>query len=234
MGSDPYKDAYAQYDEEPQHRVALRAFDIAVHPVTVAEYACFVRTTGREAPTGDDNNRYSVSWQTQICDRLEHPVVMVSWFDAVAYTAWLSERTGQSWRLPSEAEWEKAARWDATTGQERIYPWGDTFEADRCNTLESNKGKTTPVGSYPDGASPCGAQDMTGNVWEWTSSRFKSYPFDDEEGFLSTQAADTRVLRGCFWGGVGTYGRAASRFDVGPDLEINSHGFRVMREVTSS
>lgn len=234
MGSDPYKDMYAQYNEEPQHGVALGAFDIAVHPVTVAEYACFVRATGRDVPTGEDNNRYSVSWQNQIRDRLEHPVVMVSWFDAVAYAAWLSVCTGQSWRLPSEAEWEKAARWDATTGHERIYPWGDTFEADRCNTVESDKGKTTPVGSYSEGASPCGAQDMTGNVWEWTSSRFKPYSYDDEDGVELTEEADTRVLRGCFWGGVGTYGRAASRFNIGPEHVINSHGFRVMRDSTCS
>ena len=69
-----------------------------------------------------------MSWQTQLRQRLDHPVVMVSWWDAAAYAQWLAECTGQPWRLPSEAEWEKAASWDAATGTARLYPWGDAFD----------------------------------------------------------------------------------------------------------
>jgi hypothetical protein len=150
MGSDP-KDAIdgTFVSEQPQHRVTLAAYQIGKYPVTVAEYACFVHA-GQKEPT---------NWQQQL-GNLDHPVMYVSWRDATAYAQWLAERAGQPWRLPSEAEWEKAAR--GTNG--RIYPWGDRFDASRANTGESKKEDTTPIGSYPSGPGPYGALDMAGNM----------------------------------------------------------------------
>jgi hypothetical protein len=146
MGSDPKKDKDADTDRElPQHSVTLAAFQLGTYPVTVAEYACFVRARYWQPKT----------WQKQL-RMLDRPVVNVTWREAVAYAKWLSECTGQPWRLPNEAEWEKAAR--GTDG--RISPLGDDFDASRCNTKESDQGMTTPVGGYPTGASSYGAQDM--------------------------------------------------------------------------
>ena len=174
MGSDPNKDKDAAKDEQPQHWATLPAFHMANYPVTVAEYACFVRATNRTEPKSTYNQ---LTWAQQTSGRLDHPVVNVSWHDALAYAQWLAEHTNQPGRLPSEAVWEKAARWDARTGTARIYPWGDTFDAKRCNTSESKQGITTPAGSYPNGASPYSVQGMSGNVWEWTNSVYKPYPY---------------------------------------------------------
>jgi formylglycine-generating enzyme required for sulfatase activity len=116
MGSDSkwYSRLFNGTNEKPQHRVTLPAFHIAQFPVTVAEYACFVRT-GQPEPKRQ--RRFGSTWQTEL-QRLDHPVVQVSWHDARSYAGWLSQVTGQSWRLPTEAEWEKTAR--GTDG--RMYP----------------------------------------------------------------------------------------------------------------
>jgi formylglycine-generating enzyme required for sulfatase activity len=202
--------------ERPQHTVTLPAYEIARYPVTVAEYACFVRA-GHAEPN---------DWQTQL-SKLDHPVVRVTWHDAVAYTAWLSERTGEWWRLPTEAEWEKAAR--GTDG--RIYPWGDTFDTARCNSIESGGIRaTTPVGSYSTGASPYGVQDMAGNVWEWTGSLKLPYPYTLSGEREDPNSTGKRVLRGGSWltsvGGV----RAAYRISFPPTgLVSRITGFRVVR-----
>ncbi len=177
MGSDKSRDREAFDDELPQHRVELAAFQIGKYPVTVAEYALAVTAGAVPEPPAVG----SVTWQTQL-QHLDHPVVCVSWQDATAYAAWLRTVTERQtgWRLPSEAQWEKAARWDPAANASRIYPWGDSFDTSRCNTYESGIGTTTPVGSYPasdqrrSGASPCGAEDMAGNVWEWTSSLYQT------------------------------------------------------------
>ena len=218
MGSDPKLDSGAYDTEKPQHQVTLAAFQIARYPVTVAEYACYQRTLGKSVAT----------------DELDHPVVNVSWHNAMAYAAWLAKTTGQPWRLPTEAEWEKAARWDAANRHSRIYPWGDAFDKVRCNTSESGKGGTTPVGSYPSGASPCGAQEMAGNVWEWTSSAFKSYPYDASDGRERADSTDNRVLRGGSWGSVvGLPARPAAAATF-PITRGGIIGFRVARSLAPS
>lgn len=200
-----YDDDMAAYDNElPQHRLTLRAFQLARFPVTVAEYAYFVQA-GQKQP----NN-----WHSQLTKH-DHPVVNVSWRDASAYAAWLAKTTSHPWRLPSEAEWEKAARWDGRTA--RIYPWGDTFDQSRCNTHESGIKVTTPVGSYPSGASPCGAQDMAGNIWEWTRSVYKPYPYLLTDGREAQDSTDNRVLRGGSWYDYAGDARAAFRFNISPD-----------------
>jgi formylglycine-generating enzyme required for sulfatase activity len=222
MGSDPNKDKDAQEDEQPQHRVTVEAFQIAKYPVTVAEYFCFLRAGHRG--------------RSQLA-QVEHPAVDISWQDAMEYVRWLSERTGQTWRLPSEAEWEKAAR--GTDG--RIYPWGSTFDESRCNSNEGGVGDTTPIGAYESGASPCGALDMAGNVWEWASGLYKPYPYKPRDGREQVESitsrglsAGSRVRRGGSWFNHGRYARVACRMQTNPNYVSNHVGFRLACSVPSA
>ncbi|HEY7984782.1 MAG TPA: SUMF1/EgtB/PvdO family nonheme iron enzyme, partial [Ktedonobacterales bacterium] len=158
--------------------------------------------------------------------RLDHPVVKVSWLDATAYAAWLARVTGLPWRLPTEAEWEWAAR-----GEEgRLYPWGDQWDPARANTSEGGKGGTTPVGAYAGrgDASPCGAHDMAGNEWEWTSSAWQQYPNDDRRGSNQVDSTKNRVLRGGSWYFNARIARVAFRGSRGLG------GFRLVCAVPSS
>jgi formylglycine-generating enzyme required for sulfatase activity len=230
MGSDPSHNQAARDDEQPQQWVTLPELQVARYPVTVAEYACFVRT-GHAEPKSRSN---ILTWQQQ-CERPDHPVVNVSWYDATSYATWLVQVTGLAWKLPSEAEWEKAASWDPKTRTAHIYPWGDTFKKALCNNWLSGIGTTTPVGTYPRGASPCGAQDMAGNVWEWTSTLYTPYPYQEADGRENPYAPGTgmRVQRGGCWFDVPKV-RAAFRH---PWLPLNSHfviGFRMVQASSSS
>jgi formylglycine-generating enzyme required for sulfatase activity len=224
MGSDPKKDKDARDNEKPQHSVTLAAFQIGKFPVTVAEYACFVRT-GRREPD---------FWKEQL-GKLDHPVGSIDWQDAMAYAMWLVERTGQPWQLPSEEQWEKTAR--GTDG--RLYPWGDSFDASRCNTAEDHKLGTTPVGSYPNGASPYGALDMAGNVREWTSSLYKPVPYSFTGG-RGAQAIpiEVHVLRGGSSRDRAASARAACIFFSQPNLGgfdfSYTNGFRLARAAPNS
>jgi formylglycine-generating enzyme required for sulfatase activity len=232
MGCDPIKDKNAENREQPQHWVTLGGFQIAKFPVTVAEYACFVR--GGYAEPKDALPVYTVGWNTQVTQRLDHPVVNIKWQDAIAYVTWLIQQTGLPWRLPTEAEWERAARWDAVAGYSRRYPWGDAFDASYGNTSEGKKGKTTPVWTYPNGASPYGALDMAGNVWEWTSSLYRPYPYNAIDGREHAESPGVRVMRGGCWAGNGKGARAACRGQSAAEFTNYVHGFRLARSVPSS
>jgi gamma-glutamyl hercynylcysteine S-oxide synthase len=245
-------DEQAAKDERPQHEVYVPDFQIARFPVTVAEYACFVRS-GHLAPPNPyhllnpwgrtflwswritlDRSAFKFGWKHQL-SRPEHPVVNISWFDAAAYAAWLAAVTGKPWRLPSEAEWEKAARWDPATGKARTYPWGDVFDTVRANTEEGGIGGTTPIGSYPAGASPCGAQDMAGNVWEWTRSRYGPYPYlatDGREDVVLVGPEDTIVRRGGEWEDDRWPARAAFRGREWANDRNGATGFRLVLEAS--
>ncbi|MCP4577196.1 MAG: formylglycine-generating enzyme family protein, partial [Deltaproteobacteria bacterium] len=142
-----------------------------------------------------------------------HPVVNVSWEDAQVYCEWLSRLTHQEIRLPTEIEWEKAAR---GAKDKRIYPWGDRFDAMRCNTYELGLRDTTPVGIFQNGASPYGCLDMLGNVWEWCLDWF-----DEEEQKF-------RVLRGGAWINFRDFARCSSRYWDLPYRWANCIGFRVL------
>lgn len=207
--------------EGPPHVVEVATFAIAAFPVTVAEYACFLRGGHRLPP---DAGR--VTWSVQF-SRLEHPVVNVSWQDAVAYCAWLADCTGEPWGLPSEAEWEKAARWDEKTRTAREYPWGQPFDPHRCNTRESGIGTTTPVGMYPAGVSAVGAQDMAGNVREWTSTRYASYPYERLDGREQADVPGDRVQRGGCWFSFASDARSAFRDWHGAAETSSVVGFRL-------
>jgi formylglycine-generating enzyme required for sulfatase activity len=244
MGSDPQRDAVAKANnwakrEMPQDWVEVAAFQIGKYPVTVAEYALAVNAQAVREPPTLKAFEYAVvkypelTWQTQL-QRLDHPVVAVSWPDANAYITWLRTVTRQAgWRLPSEAQWEKAARWDAGASVSRIYPWGNSFDKERCNTSESGHQTTTPVGLYPasderrSGASPCGAEEMAGNVWEWTSSLYKPYKYTESDGREDQTSTENRTLRGGSWVDYARLARAAFRNYNGPDDFDHGIGFRL-------
>jgi len=198
-------------DETPQHRLYLPEFRIARVPVTVAQYKQFVDVRGHIFP-GD--------WQNgQIpAGKENHPVVYVNWHDAQAFCEWAGAR------LPTEAEWEKAAR--GTDG--RIYPWGNQPpHATSCN-FNSNVNNTTPVGHYPNGASPYGMLDMAGSVWEWTGSVYKSYPYVADDGRNDAAATGYRAVRGASWNDSSDYVRAASRSSYPRFSGYGYLGFRVV------
>jgi formylglycine-generating enzyme required for sulfatase activity len=208
MGSARKRDSKAFSHEAPQHQISLPQYWIARYPVTVAQFKAFLEDTG-----------YRGAYADSIQGPLNHPVVNVSWHHAIAYSKWLTEQlrrcedtpeplaTGlrqEGWRvtLPSEVEWEKAAR--GSDG--RIYPWGNEFDPVRANTEEIGEGSTSAVGSYPSGTSPYGCLDMAGNVWEWTRSLWEKevfgpefkYPYNPDDGREDMEAPDRvpRVLRG--------------------------------------
>jgi formylglycine-generating enzyme required for sulfatase activity len=199
MGSNPVssailrisKDEEAYSDEQPQCRVQVSEFYIGKYPVTNAQYAAFVRATKHEAPKHWEKGRIPSG-------RGNHPVVYVSWHDAVAFCEWLSQETGRNFRLPTEAKWEKAARGTDS----RIYPWGNTWDAKRCHSSEGltrtiTVWSTAQVGKYsPSGDSPYGAAGMAGNVWEWCNSLYKSYPYKADDGREDLKAEGRRVMRG--------------------------------------
>ena len=169
------------YDRErPRQTLELPAYRITRTAITNGQYAAFIAATGYPAPDVDEAtwksyrliHPYSRSRAFAWVDgrppsgRENHPVVLVSHADAMAYAAWLAENTKQAWRLPREIDWEKAAR-----GRDgAVFPWGDEFDADRLNSHDAGPFSTLPVGSYPSGASPFGLLDGAGQVFEWTSS----------------------------------------------------------------
>lgn len=229
MGSDPQQDKEADADEKPQHRVPMQAYEIARFPVTVAEYACFVHAGGQEPQP----ERGMGNWAMQL-EQPDCSVFCVSWYEANAYARWLAKLTGQPWRLPTEAEWEKAARWDPARRLSRIYPWGDHFEAGRCRSKESGIRGYATVGTYPSGASPCGVQDMAGNVWEWTSSLPKPYPYNQKDEREQASALENRILRGGSLAATQKYVRAAFRQSGSPGMVNAGNGFRLVRTLPGS
>ena len=218
MGSDA-ADTNAYDDEKPRRSIYLSGYWIGRTEVTNDQYAAFVEATGHGAPDDWEDGTVPVG-------KGDHPVVNVSWDDAVAYTAWLSAETGQDFRLPTEAEWEKACR--GVDGL--IYPWGNTFEANRANTYEEGPGETTPVGSYSlvGGDSPFSVADMAGNVWEWTSSEFREYPYDATDGRENLDREFLHVVRGGSFDDETSRVRCAVRPGLNHGFADVNLGFRVV------
>ena len=228
-------------NERPEHSRDISGFYIDAVPVTNAQYSEFVRACKRDAP---------FHWQggLPLVGRENHPVVGVTWLDAAAYVQWAGKR------LPTEAEWEKAAR--GTEG--RAYPWGNEFDRDRCNSIwrlagrdfpnskarsewlrrweESEDGRTilalggntTAVGAFENGGSPCGCLGMAGNVMEWTADWYDAYPGSDCKESRFGQRY--RVVRGGSWRSTAKSVRCAARNFSDPKIAFSFVGFRCARD----
>lgn len=217
-GSRKEDDPNADDDEIDGERYRLDGYEIGRYPVTNAEYRRFVEATGHKRPKHWREGDIPLG-------QGNHPVVFVSWVDANAYVEWLDGRNdGYRYALPSEAQWERAARGPAEVdGREnrRIYPWGDEFNAHKCNVGETGLGRTTAVGCFPDGASVEGVLDLSGNVFEWCLEKYGQHTYVH------------RVVRGGSWGLNRGDARAAYRSLSVPDLRDDNLGFRVVRRPPS-
>ncbi|NOT06195.1 MAG: SUMF1/EgtB/PvdO family nonheme iron enzyme [Anaerolineales bacterium] len=206
-------------NETPQHTVdILYDYWMARYPVTNELYNAFAKAKGIKHPIDG------------LEKKKDHPVVQIKWTDAMEYCQWLNNflkaklPSGLVLRLPTEAEWEKVAR--GTDGRE--YPWGNEFDKNKCNSDESRTGDTTPVGLYsPHGDSPFGCADMAGNVWEWTHSAYKSYPYSVNDGREDEGGKNMCVLRGGSYRSEVFYLRCTMRYRNLPDATGGSFGFRV-------
>ncbi len=201
-------------DERPQRKVYLDGYWMYRTEVTVAQYRKFCEATNREMPEAPD-----WGWKE------DHPVVLVTWQDAADYAQW----AGVS--LPTEAQWEKAAR--GTDG--RVFPWGNEWDGARCaNSVSWSLKGTKPVGSYPSGASPYGCLDMLGNVWEWCADWYDEAYYGNEAPSRNPPGpaeGGARVLRGGSWsfGRLDCFRCAYRYYDLAPDYRSSNVGFRCSR-----
>ncbi len=202
-------------DEAPAHEVDLPAFEIDKFEVINADFAQFVEATGYQ--TDAEKAVLSRTWRDTTEGKDNHPVVYISWNDAVAYCQWLGKR------LPNEAEWEKAAR-----GEEGfIYPWGNEWDPAKANVKESGLRGTVAVGSFAEGVSPYGVFDMAGNVWEWTADWYEAYP---GSSFQSPYFGEKyRVLRGGGWFESADFVRTTTRNATSDTAANDDLGFRCVR-----
>lgn len=170
----------------PVHTVEMKSFSISRHPITNYEYYLYIENTNYAAPPHWDNGFFDKN-------QGDHPVVGVSWNDAVLYCRWLSDKTGKIYRLPSEIEWEYAAKGNSN-GK---WPWGNEWISDKCNTREASVTTTTSVGQFsPGGDSVFGISDMVGNVWEWCSTLYTRYPYSRNNETDIDNVSSERVIRG--------------------------------------
>ena len=246
MGSDKAKDDMARDSESPPHLVKLKKFFMARWPVTVEQFVSFVQASNHSP---QDRSLQGIA---------NHPAVFVFWRDAIAYCQWLNERlmaiapqrlmqlkSGEPdqievgfWQglaegtlhvtLPSEAEWEYAAR--GSDGHR--YPWGNEPDPQKANYGNNGINETSAVGCFPAGVSPFGIEDLSGNVWEWTRSVRGDYPYPkpgkERQHRENLDAEGPRVLRGGAFGYSQDFVRCAFRYDAGSDSRVNLFGFRIV------
>jgi formylglycine-generating enzyme required for sulfatase activity len=235
-----------------QNECLCYSYWLARYPVTVTQFATFVETSGYRLQKPDSLQGLS-----------NHPVVNIAWREALAFCDWLTGQWQQQdilpedWRvtLPSEAEWEKAARggleipqqnlirsinnigaWQPSIARQanplpqRRYPWGDKLDPQQANFDKTEIGTTSALGCFPEGVSLYGCQDMSGNVWEWTRSQDKGYPYDPADGRENLEMSDSisRVLRGGSFCNNAEHIRCAARVGLFPFVRLKDHGFRVL------
>ncbi len=214
MGSNGDEDV-----EKPQSVIDI-SYDywMAHTPITNEQFNIYVQAKDMEHPV--------IGWEA----KRDYPVGSIKWLDAVDYCYWFNglmksdQPFGMVFRLPTEAEWEKAAR--SVDG--RIYPWGDAFDKNKCNTAEDRKGSTTPVGLYsPHGDSLYGCADMVGNVWEWTHSLKKPYPYRIDDGREAEQTLGSRILRGGSYYDVNELSNCTYRMANDSQFVFKFIGFRI-------
>jgi formylglycine-generating enzyme required for sulfatase activity len=198
-------------EAQPVHTVYVNQFAIGKFEVTFAEYDKFAEATGRKKPN-------DLGW-----GRGNRPVINVSWYDATAYAKWLSDQTGKLYRLPTEAEWEYAAR----AGTETKYWWGNGIDQSKAN-YNRNLNKTSPVGNYK--ANPFGLYDTSGNVWEWTCSEY-DYKYNGKEK-QCVKNGNRLSIRGGEWGDSAGLVRSTNHNGNPPTDRSSGVGFRLVRLLT--
>jgi formylglycine-generating enzyme required for sulfatase activity len=203
-------------EDRPAHEVDLPAYEIDQFEVTNADFAAFVEATGYQTDMEKAGKKY---WRDSFGEGKEsHPVVRVTWNDATAFCEWAGKR------LPTEAEWEKAAR----STDARRFPWGNEWDPSRANVKDTGLRSTAVVGSFGSGASPFGVEDMVGNVWEWTSDWYQAYPGNTAGDAYYGERC--RVTRGGGWFDDEPQATAFNRNCGVPDVTANDDlGFRCAR-----
>jgi len=230
------EDPDAHDNEKPPNEVNLPAYRIGRYSVTNAQYACFLaENPDYPVPHSEEERAHLYNWDPQARiypeGKADHPVVLVSWEDATAYCRWISRVTREHYRLPTEEEWEKAARGDVP--EIRRYPWGDEWRSGVCNTEELGLGGTTSVRKFERiDRSPRGVADMAGNVWEWTASWYGKYSGSPHESVNYGQ--HYRVVRGGSWQSRKEDVRISCRGRYEPDAQRPYLGFRIALDVGSS
>ncbi|GIK39275.1 MAG: hypothetical protein BroJett011_31080 [Chloroflexota bacterium] len=210
-----FGDDTGEPNEGPAQTINLPAYQIDHFEVTHDDFMLFVNATGYQ--TEAEKKGAKKTWRSDVEGKGNHPVVRVTWNDAQAFCEWLGKR------LPTEQEWEKAARGD----QGNLFPWGNTFDASKANLKASGIRGTVAVGSFPGGASAYGVEDMAGNVWEWTADPYQPYPNSTyQDKFYSDQL---RVTRGGGWFDEEPQVRSANRSAAAPDSANDDLGFRCVR-----
>ena len=229
----------AREDEQPAGQVWVDAFTIDRTPVTNGQFRAFWESGMYDDPSApcweglqegyrwihkEEMRRVPRYWYDAQWNGAHQPIVGVTWFEAFAYARWAGKR------LPTEAEWEKAARGE----NGRQYPWGDTFDHTCCNVAKTGVKGTSTVGRFsPGGDSPYGVTDMAGNIWEWTSTLYQPYPYRPDDGRESLQEdAGRRVLRGGSWQSrFIEHTRCANRYYANPNFGFVTTGFRCAKSV---
>lgn len=205
-------------DEKPVHRAWVDAFELGAHQVTNAEFRIFA----------DRGNPKPLSWDDPLLNTAAQPVVSVSWFDAVDYCAWLSRETGAKYRLPSEAEWERAAR-GGIEGE--LYPWGDDPPENLPSYSQRWKDGPEPVGLYS--ANAYGLYNLGDNVHEWCGDWYDAhyYEYSPEKNPQGPPSGARRASRGGSWRHHVKVTRTAARSSIPPEFKYADYGFRLARSL---